>query len=185
MKRTDRFTAFDLEFAAKIVYELEFPPVSLTKRGTTIFRVRGIKPGMVPTAVTLRYPQYSSLNKRDLLDQWGDAKFRLRIASIGSGKAFTHTFDLAETNWGYDAAISDRAHFTVPLTGYLLNKKFRAEEWSRVTDYDIEVTVLEPTRYGSHQVELTGFFPVFFGEHEINGAQQAAPDRPPPAPLSR
>lgn len=158
LKKTERFTTFDMLVSPKTVYKLDFPPVPLTQTGTTIYRVRGIKAGMVPKAVTLHYPQHSSLSQRDMLNQWGDAKFRLRITSIGSEKKFSHTFDLAGTNWDYNSAVSDRAHFTKPLTGYPFNEKFKEEEWSKVTDYDVEVTVLKPTRSGFHQVELTGIF---------------------------
>ncbi len=170
LKRTERFTAFDLMVSAKTVHELAFPPVTLAQPGTVIFRVRGIKPGMIPTEITLRYPTHSNLGQRDMLDQWGNAMFRLRITAIGQIKQFTHTFDLARTNWDYNSAISDRAHFTKPLTGYPFNKDFRAEEWSKVTDYDVELTVLKPTHYGSHQVELTGIF------YDFHSAQDSPAD---------
>ena len=175
LKRTERFTAFDLMLSAKVVYQLDFPPVPLTQPGTTIFRVKGIKPGMVPRSVSLRYPRHSNLGQRDMLDQWGDGMFRLRITSVGRDKQFSHTFDLAETNWDYDSAISDQAHFKKSLTGYPLNKKFQTEEWSKVTDYDVEVTVLKPTQYGSHKVELAGVLYDFMGEPKIKNAQQDAP----------
>lgn len=162
LERRDRITTFDLFHSANTMHKLDFPSVTLTRPGTVIFRVRGIKPGMIPTEVTLRYPKHSNLSQRDMIDQWGDAMFRLRITAIGQNNQFAHTFDLTETNWDYNSAISDRAHFTKPLTGYPFNKEFQTEEWSKVTDYDVEVTVLKPTNHGSHQVELTGIFYDFF-----------------------
>ena len=168
VKRTDRVTAFDPMVAAKVIYELELPPVSLARRGTTRFKVRGIRPGMVPTDVTLRYPHYPSLSARDMVEQWGDAEFRIRLVAVKSGEAFTHTFNLAGTNWGYDASVSDRAHFTQPLTGHPLSAKFRAERWSQVTDYDVEIKVTEPTRSGSHYLDLSTAMLVFFDESKTD-----------------
>src|SRR6476660_6609304 len=70
LKRTERVTTFDLMLGPKVVHELDFPPVSLSRPGTTTYKVRGIKPGMVPNEVTLRYPQESSLCAREMSDQW-------------------------------------------------------------------------------------------------------------------
>jgi hypothetical protein len=165
--RTDRLTAFDLKTAAKVTYDLEFPPISLAQPGSTTLAVRGIKPGMLPQDITLHYSEPHSLSQRDLSDQWGSAKFLLRIISKNSNATFRHTFVLAEWDWDFSAAISGRAHFTEPLNGWPLNEKFKPELWSGVTDYDIEITVLEPTESGTHHVTFSGFFPVFFEDEAM------------------
>jgi len=167
LEQTKRLTTFDLwGVGPKVVWNLNFPPVSLSEAGKRKFRIRGINKAIIPSNVTLRYPNLPHpFGQRDMSKQWGDAKFRLTLTNVNSGARFSHVFRLAQTNWNYDASISSSPHFTLSLYDSRFHNSFNKASWQRVSDYDVEIDVLVPTRSGSHALELSGRSSSFIESH--------------------
>lgn len=167
LKQSKRITAFDVwGVGPTVVWNLEFPPVSLSEAGKRRFTILGMHKGIIPSNVTLRYPYLSHpLTERDMFEQWGDAKFRLTLTNVTSEASFSHVFSLAQTNWNHDATISSSPHFTLSLYDSRFHNSFNKASWQEVCDYDVEIDVLVPTRSGSHALVLSGGASTFTENH--------------------
>ena len=162
VRRTDRFTGFDLMVSAKTIYELELPPVNLAHRGRHRFSVRGLHIPVAPDMVVLPYPKRPfPLLEREIAPEWGDATFRIAFYSPRGRSLFTATLPLVGTKW-MDPGGSRHALFGYSLGINSFPKTGVWKSLGSTTDYDVVVDVLQPTRVGQHNLVLTGEY-LYFG----------------------
>lgn len=138
------------DFAGVVADRFSLKPLPIDRAAAHTLRIRNLPLAMYSTHLVLRLTPYEAEMKEDV--PWEDARLLIEFR-VPDGQPF----------FSKEVALRDAQRGLSPGTSHQLELQFRPAErhaWRapenmpHYTDYDVVVTVLEPSKNKNHRVEL-------------------------------